>query len=59
MRITIPYAIRVTKKEGIRQNYQSLREAYDKRNFKKPILNACLYLLINRDYGMSSLQLSI
>ena len=59
MKITIPYAITITKLEGIKQNYQSLRTAYDKRDLNKEILNACLFLLINRDYGMTSLELSI
>lgn len=59
MNITIPYAISITKSAGIKQNYQSLRTAYDKRQEKNYILNACIYLLINRDYGMTSLTLSI
>jgi len=59
MTITIPYAVTITKQAGIKQNYQSIRTAYEKRDLKKVILNACLYLLMNRDYGMSSLQLSI
>lgn len=59
MKITIPYAITITKQAGIKHNYQSLRTAYDKRNQKNIILNACLYLLINRDYGMKDLEVSI
>lgn len=59
MKITIPYAIVITKQAGIKQNYQSLRKAYDKRDFKNIILNACLYLLINRDYGMKDLEVLV
>lgn len=56
MTITIPYAMTITKQEGIKQNYQSLRDAYNKRSQKNYILNACIYLLINRDFGMTSLE---
>ncbi len=58
MEITIPYAVAITKQEGIKQNYQSLRTAYDRRDHKKFILNACIYLLINRDFGMRSLTVN-
>ena len=56
MTITISKAIAITKQAGIRQNYQSIRSRYEKRNAKEYILNACLYLLMNRDYGMISVQ---
>ena len=58
MLITIPYAITITKQAGIKQNYQSIRSAYEKRDTKRYILNACLYLLMNRDFGMSSVTVS-
>lgn len=58
MNITIPYAISITKSAGIKQNYQSLRTDWDKRVLKNYILNACIYLLINRDSGMTSLEVN-
>ena len=59
MTINLTYAKTITKQAGIKQNYQSLRNAYDKRDLKNIILNACLYLLINEHLGMNSLELAI
>lgn len=56
MKITLSQAIAITKQAGIKQNYTTIRRRYEKRNPKEYILNAALYLLMNRDYGMVSIN---